>query len=138
MASARLHLPATAELYDDLGPEYQSQEIALRGTLQSTREFTDTIVQILENKKSQVFEHVSFEHQVPEANIDAVEKLNKIIRNHNQACDSFGTTVTEARKKLANDMIADALEEFMNLNDIVSRTTDDAKAKEQEIHDLGG
>ena len=137
-ASAQLRLPVETEVYDDLGPEFQSPEAALKETLELVRNFLDAAVQALEDKKHRVFEHVKLQLEAPPVDARAVEKMNAVIRKHNQACDAFESRVEEARKRLAADMIAAELDEFVRHRDAAGRATANVQVKEQEAQRLDG
>ena len=134
--SAKLQLPAKAELYDDLASEYCSKKVDLENALQSVQGFISVAVQVLKDKKSRLFEQISFQHEVPLVNTDVVDALNEVIRNHNQNCDCFKTRTEEARKQLANDMIMANLEEFVRCSDNVNSAKNDIKAKSREVSNL--
>ena len=135
-ATARLQLPAKTELYDDLGPEFQSADAALKKALELARRFLDGAVRLLKDKKHQVFEHVKLELEAPPVDAGAFENLNAVIRKHNQACADFESRIEKARERLAADMIAAELEEFGRRRDAVDRNTANAQAKKQEVQRL--
>ena len=135
-ATAEFQLPAKAELYDDLGAQFQSQVAGLLDTLAAARDFLGDEVRVLKDKKRRVFEHVKLELEVPSVESRAVEKLNTVVRQHNQACDNFEARSENARKRLAADMIAADLEEFAGRRDAARRATTDVQTKEQEIQRL--
>ena len=105
-------------------------------TLESARGFFNAALQALEGKKSRAFEHVQLKLEAPIVDAGAVEKLNVVIQEHNQACDDFEARVKEARKRLAVDMIASELEEFVRRRDAKCQATDDVRATEQEVQRL--
>ena len=135
-AATEFQLPTKGDLYDDLVPKFQSAKTKLMETLESTRGFFNAAVQALEGKKSRAFEHVQLKLEAPIVDADTVEKLNVVIREHNQACDDFEARVKEARKRLAVDMIASELEEFVRRRDAKCHATDDVRATEQEVQRL--
>ena len=137
-ASAELRVPTKAELYDDLGPAFQSAEIGLMEAKESAQRFLGAAVQALEDKKRQVFEPVKPELEAPRLDVGAAERLNAVIRKHNQACDDFETRVQEARQRLAADMIAAELEEFVRRNGAVNRTKAIVQSNEDEVQRLDG
>ena len=137
-ASTELRLPTKANLYDDLGPEFQSSEAGLIDALVSARGFLDAAVQALEDKKRRVFEHVKLGLKAPPVDAGAVEKLNAVIRKHNETCDAFQTRVEGAQKRLATDMIAAELEEFVRRRDAAGHATADAQSRAQEVKRLDG
>ena len=137
-ASAELQLPANAELYDNLGSEFQTAKAGLEDALKTAQGFLDAAVQALEDKKHRVFEHVKLELEAPRVNVVAVDELNAVIHKHNQICDEFGSLVEEARKRLAADMIAAELEEFARRKDSMNHAQAGVHSKEQEVQRLHG
>ena len=136
--SARLRLPAKTELYDDLGPEFQSPEAGLKKALELVRDFLDAAALALEDKKGRAFERVKLELEAPPVDGDAIEKLNEVIRKHNQVCSDFETQIREARKRLAADMIAAELEAFVCRRDTADRATADVQTRVQGVECLNG
>ena len=134
--SARLQLPVKAQLYDDLGSQFQSIEANLRKALRLAQEFADAAVQTLEKKKSRVFEQVELQLEAPSVDSSVIDELNALIEQHNQMCDDFETCVEEARQRLAADTIAEELEGFVCRRDAASRATADLQTKKQEVQRL--
>ena len=132
-ASETLRLPTKADLYDDLGQELQSPETGLMEAREYTQGFLGAAVRALEDKKHRVFEHVKLELEAPPVDAGAVERLNTVIRKHNQACDDFENRAEEARNRVAADMIAAELEEFAHRRDAEDRARADVQTKEQEV-----
>ncbi len=128
-AASELRLPSKAELYNDLAAEFEVAENGLRAALQATLGFLDQAVKVLEEKKQRMFESISVTLQAPPVNAEAVERLNAVIRKHNQACDEFHARVNQAREGLARDIIAEALDEFSRLKGAAQQ----AAAEEQSI-----
>jgi wobble nucleotide-excising tRNase len=118
-AAATLALPNRAEFYDDLGVEYAAAERSLRQAVNSTRTFLDSLVQVLTDKRSQAFESVRLDVPVPEVDSSNVDRLNEVIRKHNQACDVFQERITRARQRLEADSVARNLDEFLTLREAV-------------------
>lgn len=135
-AASDLRLPNKAELYDDLATEFETAEAGLRDTVKEARAFLDAAVKALEQKKQRAFDQVSVKRQVPQVDEQAVEKLNAVIRKHNQACDDFQTRVNKARDRLARHMIAEALDEFLRLRSAVQQAATDVQAAENEVRRL--
>lgn len=135
-AAAELRLPNKAELYDDLAPEFETAETRLIEILDAARSFLDRVVQELTEKKRRPFERRESALEIPPLDLEAIEKLNATIRKHNQACDKFQGRVEEAREKLALAMIAESLQDFVDLEAAVKQTTADVQAAEQEIQRL--
>jgi wobble nucleotide-excising tRNase len=118
-AAAGLELPSRAEFYDDLATEYGSAEAALRQAIDLTKGFLDSLVQVVEDKKRRPFERIALDVARPEVETDGVERLARIIQEHNQACDDFQTRVSTARKRLEADSVAGNLVEFQERRNAV-------------------
>ena len=138
VSSTALPRPTRTALYDDLGPEYESTEAELAKALESAQGFLDAAVQALEDKKRRIFEHVNLDLETPEVDAGAVDRLNAVIRKHNQACNEFEARLEEARTRLANDMIAAELEEFVRRRDSALRAKANVQEKRQEVGRLDG
>jgi wobble nucleotide-excising tRNase len=134
--AAELQLPHQAEFYDDLQTEYQAAEEGLRQALEKVKGFLDAAVKALMEKKGQLFERVECELRAPSVDGKAVEKLNAVIRKHNQVCDEFQTRVTKARERLAEHMIAEVLGEFVSRTGAVRGAEKNLKEAKEEVERL--
>lgn len=134
--ASELQTPHKTELYDDLAAEYEAAKAKLCEVRSSTSAFLNAAVKALEEKKQRAFEQVGAALQRPDIDAEVVEKLNAVIRKHNQACDEFQTRVEEARERLAHHMIAEALEEFIRLRDAVQQTTNQVQEAEKKVEQL--
>jgi wobble nucleotide-excising tRNase len=119
-AGAILKLPNRAEFYDDLAAEYDAAEASLRRAVDSTKEFHDSLVQILTEKKAKAFERLELKVSPPDVDYEAISRLNAVVQKHNQACDDFQTRVSTARDRLAAHYVSTALDDFQNLQNSVS------------------
>ena len=135
-ATTELRLPHKAEFYDDLQTEYQAAEEGLRQVLEEVKGFLDAAVKALMEKKGRPFERVECELRVPSVDGEAVEKLNAVIRKHNQACDEFQTRVAEARERLAAHMIAEVLGEFVSRRDALRRAEEELRTADEDFRRL--
>ena len=133
---AELKLPNRAELYDDLTSDYDSAEQALKEGLASVRKFLDALVLKLTNKKARPFDRLTLDIAVPAVDASIIDRLNELIQKHNQACDEFQTRVSKARDRLALDMIAEEVDEFVKLRDTVQNAVDEVSAVEREVRRL--
>lgn len=133
---AGLALPNRAEFYDDLAGEYALAEGTLRGAISSTKQFLDSLVTALTDKKTRAFERVELEVSLPEVDSAIVSQLNDVIQKHNQACDEFSTRVSAARQRLEADFVAAALDEFQNLNNSVHASEARVTAADAETQRL--
>ncbi|MCK6483331.1 MAG: AAA family ATPase [Phycisphaerae bacterium] len=121
--AAELSVPNRAELYDDLATDFDAADQALWLALDTARVFKGELVNALKGKKAQPFKAASLTASVPTVDAAVVDRLNEVISRHNQACDDFAGRVSEARDRLALDMIAESLDEFIRLRDAVQAAT---------------
>jgi len=135
-SSSSLNLPKPAELYEDLADEYSAAEGALRDALQVVQGFLGDLIRALGEKKARPFDRLSLPAHVPVVDPAVLDRLNGVIRTHNQACDDFSSRVSKARECLALDMIAKRLDEFVRLKDAIDRTGKDLTATEGELQRL--
>ena len=106
--------------------------------LESAQGFLATAVHALEDKKHRFLEHVNLDLETPEVGAGVVDRLNAEIRMYNQASNEFEAPVVEARKRLATDMIAANLEEFVRHRDASDRAKANVQEKTQEVLCLDG
>jgi wobble nucleotide-excising tRNase len=118
-------IPPTASIYDHLVQEFLSCERGLKDALASARTFLNDAIQALAAKKPRAFEKISVELRQPRIDGDAVQKLNTVIRKHNEECDAFETGREGARTRLARHMIALELQEYLRLRNAADDATAD-------------
>lgn len=121
--AAGVRPPNRAELYDDLQADFDSAERAFRQMIDTVRTYLAVLVESLKRKRGEPFAALSLSEAVPTVDTAAIDRLNEVIRRHNQACDEFDRRVSEARDRLALDMIAQTVNEFMRLRDAVQTAT---------------
>ena len=124
-ASEAIQLPPPEVFYDHLVPRFHSGERRVRDALVSLRQFLTAAVDALESKKLRPFEGLKLELVTPPLDQDAVEALNEVIRDHNEECGAFRTRAQDARIRLAKDMIATGLDEYIRLRDTADSATVD-------------
>ena len=117
-----VQLPDDAYFYEDLTGGYKQVKGDLIDVLNIVKDTLDLMVEELRKKKNRVFESYSLDVHVPEVPSGPVEAVNHIVRSHNVASDNFEGRVKQARKRLANDLIADGLNDFSRLSHDVDET----------------
>lgn len=133
---AGVDLPDSARLYADLVTEYDEAKNAVQKALERVYEFLGALFQALDNKKAKPFDRVTLDAAVPQLDTDVVDRLNVVIRKHNQACDDFQTRVAKARECLALDLIAVEIDEFVQLGETVRQADADFKTAKQEVQQM--
>ena len=121
--TATVRLPDDAYFYQDLIGEIKQVKGGLIRALMTVKDTLDSMVKELNKKKTRVFESYSLGVPVPEVRSGIIEAVNEVVRRHNAACDNFEARVKQARKKLANDLIAKGLNDFK----LLSRDVDKSK-----------
>lgn len=115
--AAQVGVPNPAELYDDLRADFDSAKKAFRQVIDAVRRFLAVLVENLKRKRGEPFAALSLTEAVPTLDRAAIDRLNEVVRRHNKACDEFDRRVSEARERLALDMIAQTVDEFVRLRD---------------------
>lgn len=136
--AASLELSDKTRLYDDLSEEYQIAAGKLQAALILVNEFLDSLVALLRDKKSRVFERVALNLQVPLLESESVDQLNHVISKHNRATEKLEERAKEARMRLASDMIASELEEFSRLHNLkisAEKNLQERLDEVQRLHD---
>ncbi|HXH07930.1 MAG TPA: AAA family ATPase [Vicinamibacterales bacterium] len=134
--SGQLQLPNRAQLYDDLASHYDAAQQSFSQALSVFQEFVGALVRALNAKKGLPFTSQKLEVPVPTVAADLVERLNAVIRRHNQACDDFQQRTTDARERLARDSIAQSLDEYSRLAANAKAATDAIGPLEQRVSQL--
>lgn len=134
--TAKLQLPNKAEVYDDLRPDFEAAETGVREALKATQSFFEAAMRQLDGKKHRPFERVELQLEPSLVDVGSVQQLNAVIRKHNQGCDDFEARVREARDRLALDIIAAELEEFVQLRGAVKQGTEEVQSAKGEVQRL--
>lgn len=134
--AAGVRSPNRAELYDDLKGDFDSAERAFRQVIDTVRTYLAVLVENLKRKRGEPFAALSLSEAVPTVDTAAIDRLNEVVRRHNQACDEFERRVSDARDRLALDMIAQALDEFVRLRDAAQAAVAAIGPIEREIERL--
>lgn len=121
--AAEAVVPNRAELYDDLAADFDTALHTFRQLADVVRQYISELVDGLKRKRTEPFVALSPSAAAPTADPSAVDRLNEVIRRHNQACDDFARRVNEARDRLAQDMISEGLDEFIRFRDAVQAAT---------------
>jgi wobble nucleotide-excising tRNase len=132
-----LKLPHRAELYDELSSDYDAVEKALQQELEFLKKFIEMLLNDLRNKEAQPFKPLPLTAQGRSINDKVINDLNEIIRRHNQQSDNFSNIINEARKQLANHMIAEALPEYKKHKEKIQEIEGKIHDLLKEIEDIG-
>jgi len=113
----KLDLPKSAELYEDLSVEYETELSSLREALDLAKAFLDDLEKILTEKKGCVFKILDFNVAAPKIDSGCVSRLNAVISTHNSKCENFQKILSDARKSLEDDLVAGSITDFIRLKE---------------------
>src|SRR5690606_7124922 len=117
VASLRgLHVPERMALYEDLLSEYDTACNSLWATRDAVVAYIGELQKALDTKKGKPFKRVQFEISAPAIDCEVIGRVNDILNRHNEACDDFQTRTTQARDRLALDLIAGSFDEYSRLS----------------------
>ena len=108
-------IPHSAALYEGLRDDFDSATRALKQELDGVQAFVDILVRALEQKRHKPFTSVNVDVAVPNLEEGSIERLNSLIQEHNASCDDFQSKTSEARRRLADSMVAETLDEYRSL-----------------------
>lgn len=136
LQAVEARVPNRAELYDDLGAEFDSAATAFRQVVDAVRKAFSVLIENLRRKKHEPFAPLSLSEAVPSVDVSAVDALNVVIGRHNEACDEFDRRVRDARDRLALDTVAQTMNEYVRLRDAVHTAVATISAISNEIKRL--
>jgi wobble nucleotide-excising tRNase len=113
LATDSVVLPNRAEFYEDLANEYDIARSSIQKQIDSIRTFLDSTSKALNAKKHRMFDRMSLDEAIPEVEVAAIDLLNAIIGQHNEASEAFQSRASDARRRLEADLVASDLEEFL-------------------------
>jgi wobble nucleotide-excising tRNase len=127
---AELDLPKSAELYEDLSVEYDLELTLLKKALVLVNSFLSSLENILTDKKGRVFESLDFEIAIPEIEYSCIDRLNDVILRHNATCKDFQKIISDARKRLEEEIVDGCTTEFKRLiNEVQEYDSIEVKTK---------
>ncbi|MBD3328327.1 AAA family ATPase [Candidatus Peregrinibacteria bacterium] len=109
-ASYRVNLdfPESSRLYDEFVTEYLRQKEKAEKAIDSFNERLDSILSILNQKEKDPFSSFSLEKTMP-IELSYFNRINEIIKNHNQKTDDFENQIDNAKKELELHYIVEFL-----------------------------
>ena len=122
-----LNVPHRTQFYEHLDEEYEVIQPAFEEYRTQTSDFLNTLMKALADKKESPFSPIALDDygpQVPAS--DATERLNQLIRKHNDASKSHAESTLNARQRLEMGLVSEKLGEFLAL-------TNEVKALESSI-----
>lgn len=132
-----LRLPDRMALYEDLSAEYETRRAEFCVELGRVSKFIGDLLIIVEQKRTQPFNSIRLELEMPTVDEEAISRLNKVIARHNVACDDFESRTTNARDRLALDLIAQSLDDYSGLAAAVKAASDEIGPLEEDVKQCG-
>lgn len=130
-------LPSETDLYAELVEEYEDEKGSLTNLIELAVDELDFLVSDLEKKKERPFENLALSEAGPyTVAADAVENLNAVIRKHNKTSENYVTRASSARERVALDMIAARLDEFVELRKDVEDKNASISPLDHEVNRL--
>lgn len=131
-----LALPDRATLFEDLAAEYDSCRADVTEALRTVSAFAGSLLKAVEEKRSQPFTSTRLPANVPTLGEDVVGRLNEVIGRHNLVCGDFEAQTSDARDRLALDLIAQGIDDFSRLTAAASEASDVAARLERDVGQL--
>jgi len=119
-----------------MAAEYDSAAQAVRHALKKVQDLVDALVQALEAKRGQPFKSLELDVLSPGIDADTVDRLNQLIQRHNSACADFQARTTDARERLALDMIAQNIGDYSRLFEAAKVAADAIAPIEADVRRL--
>jgi wobble nucleotide-excising tRNase len=124
----KVNLPASSNFYDELVNNYLLEKKKVEKSIESFDRRLDVVFSALEQKEQNPFSLPLLEKTLP-IEVNSIERINEIIKQHNQKTDDFENQIDKDKKELEFHYIADFLPIY---NEILI----DIKELEKECSDL--
>lgn len=124
----KLNLPELSYFYEDLVNEYLAEKKKAEKAIKLFNDRLEIILSVLEKKEHNPFSFPSFEKTIS-IEVNYFEKINEIIKKHNQKTDDFENQIERDKQELELHYIADFLPTYNEMKR-------DIKDREKECADL--
>jgi len=131
-----LTLPDEAALYDHLRVRYEGARASLTAARDSVAHYIRSLTAVLDSKKERPFERLEFDISAPSIDESGIDRINQIISAHNAVCDNFAEEIQRARDDIANHLLAEGLDDFLQLSGAVKTACNSIESIENEIGQL--
>ncbi len=128
-----LEMPKEAEFYEDLEADYREAADAMMHNLYVMKKHLKSLLMLLDQKRTRAFEEMSIAAVVPNVSTEVVDRLNRVIRKHNDACATHQARAKEARVKLEADSVAAGLIEYERLTAQVDKNEMSVDTASREV-----
>ncbi len=106
--------PDKAKLYEHLSAEYEQGCKKAKEQISSYIAFLRNASETLHTKRSRIFESISYTISVPSIDTAIFDGVKGVIARHNQETDNFHQSILEAREKLEECLVAEAMPIFLS------------------------
>ena len=107
--------PDKAAFYENITEDYVAAQSAFDMARNDLKSFFHSLKQLIKEKSELPFKSLSTDLSIPNIDIDVVNRLNEVIHRHNSISRDFQSRTSDARDRLASDMIADYTGEYADL-----------------------
>lgn len=135
--------PGKADLYDHLQAEYVQELRELQSEIRTYVSSLKKITEKLKQKKLKLFETVNLDYIPSLPNSGKITAVNSVLQKHNKETENYDALISEARKKLEESIVAEALSEYtQRVNEIdvlqkeVGELKKEIKVLEEHIRNL--
>ena len=126
-------LPLETAFDDQHSEQYKAASRELMEASKTVGDFLRSLVNNLRQKKGRPFRRFALDGYVPVVPTDVVERVNRVVRAHNRACDKFETRIKQARQSLEDDLVQGSIEEYRRLLRDASRENSAVAQASKEV-----
>ena len=128
-----IQLPQQAQFYIAIEQEYVTVCSKAEETLENIKEFLDSLLETLKNKKDRTFEATDMDVRAPDIDNQVINRVNEVILRHNTEHDNFQNNISKSKGQLEAGHIASRLSDFRKLKSDVHHYEEEVRKYENEI-----
>ena len=113
-------MPDKNALYEDLSQNYQEEKNKLNKEIRRYNKFIETVLKQLKKKKENPFKNIERIHYENFQIKDLIDKVIKIICEHNEKTDNFKETRLNEKKDIEKHFLSESYEEYQTLKSEIS------------------
>jgi wobble nucleotide-excising tRNase len=135
-------LPAKTAFYDHLSAEYVKVADRFSVFVKSADAYLGKLSDALATKKSKPFEGIALNPLLektafPESGAEALKAVSDIIDRHNTETTNFANVISDARSRLEESLVLEALPDFKNRTQAIEDLEKDVVRLSASIRELG-
>lgn len=116
-----ISMPDKNTLYEDLSQNFQEEQNKLNKEIRRYNQFIETVLEQLKKKKENPFKNIERIYYESLQIKNLIDKINKIIYEHNERTDNFKETRLNEKKDIEKHFLSESYEEYQTLK---SETSD--------------